>query len=137
MGETFNIDAAYVDLTSPDDGDNEWSAEQTEAAAELSVPDDAVEFNWSFGPISASQRPTALPKNTSSYDMTCTPAIGGIYVGIVNGNLKDGVGLRINLYNFKGALRWYLKNGNELWIHHDVKVIFDGYFEGDRKIITF
>ncbi|KAF7155596.1 hypothetical protein CNMCM5623_008138 [Aspergillus felis] len=116
MGETSNINAAYVNLTSPDDGDNEWSAKQTEAAAELSFK----------GFV-----------DTSSYDMTCTPVIGGIYVGTVNGNLKDGVGLRFNLYNFKGALRWYLKNGNELWIHHDVKVIFDGVFEGDRKIITF
>ncbi|GFG26547.1 hypothetical protein IFM61606_06534 [Aspergillus udagawae] len=65
MGETFNIEAAYVDLTSPKDGDNEWTVEQTEAAAELSIPDQAREFSWSFGAISASQRPTAsdLPKS--------------------------------------------------------------------------
>ncbi|KAG2026139.1 hypothetical protein GB937_002289 [Aspergillus fischeri] len=60
MGETFNIDAAYVNLTQECDG--EWRVEQTEAAAELSIPDDAVEYDWSFGPISASQRPTASSK---------------------------------------------------------------------------
>ncbi|GFF53961.1 hypothetical protein IFM51744_08238 [Aspergillus udagawae] len=65
MGQTFNIEAAYVDLTSPEDGDNEWTVEQTEAAAELSIPDQAKEFSWSFGAISASQRSTAsyLPKS--------------------------------------------------------------------------
>jgi hypothetical protein len=54
--------AACVDLTQENDG--EWRVEQTEAAAELSIPDDAVQFDWSFSPTPASHRPTASSKES-------------------------------------------------------------------------
>jgi hypothetical protein len=61
----------------------------------------------------------------------------GISLGTIYGNLKDGVGVKIDIFVAKGSLKFYLKNGNELWIHVDIKVTFDGSFDGDYKIITF
>jgi hypothetical protein len=61
----------------------------------------------------------------------------GINLGTIYGNLKDGVGVKIDIFVAKGSLKFYLKNGNELWIHVDIKVTFDGSFDGDYKIITF
>jgi hypothetical protein len=69
--------------------------------------------------------------------VTCTPIIGGIYVGTINGSLKDVFSLKVNLDKFKGELWWYLKNGNELWIRQHLQVTFNGSYEGDYKIITF
>ena len=61
----------------------------------------------------------------------------GISLGTIYGNLKDGVGVNVDLWVASGSLRFYLKNGNELWIHLDIKVSFDGSFSGDYKIISF
>lgn len=61
----------------------------------------------------------------------------GISLGTIYGNLKDGVGVNVDLWVASGSLRFYLKNGNELWIHVDIKISFDGSFSGDYKIISF
>ena len=63
--------------------------------------------------------------------------MNGINIDNIHGNLKDGVGLKVNLNTAKGEVRLYLKNGNEFWTHHDIKIIFDGSFDGDYKILTF
>jgi hypothetical protein len=65
-----------------------------------------------------------------------TISIAGINVGNIYGNLNDGVVLKVNLLVASGEIRFYLKNGNEVWVHLDVKIVFDGNYEGDYKIIT-
>lgn len=63
-------------------------------------------------------------------------SILGINIGNIFGNLKDGVGVKVDLFLAKGSINIYLKNGNEVWVHLDVKVKFDGSFDGDYKILT-
>jgi hypothetical protein len=50
--------------------------------------------------------------------------------------VKDGVVGEIDLFLAKGEIRIYLKNGNEVWLHYDVKVKFDGHFKDDVKLLT-
>jgi hypothetical protein len=60
----------------------------------------------------------------------------GVNVGNVYGNLNDGVVLKINLFVVKGEIKFYLRNGNEVWVHLELKITFDGHYEGDYKILT-
>lgn len=60
----------------------------------------------------------------------------GINIGTLSGNLHDGITLKVNLIAVKGELRFYIKNGNELWLHVDLKVVFDGSYNDDVKIIS-
>lgn len=52
------------------------------------------------------------------------------------GNLKDGVVGKIDLFLAKGEIKFYLKNGNEVWVHLHLSVTFDGTFEEDVKLVT-
>ena len=63
-------------------------------------------------------------------------SIAGVNVGTVYGNLIDGVALNLDLFSAKGEIRFYLKNGNEIWTHVDIQIRFDGNFAGDYKIIV-
>jgi len=73
--------------------------------------------------------------NKSTFEIRVVIKIAGITVGTFVGNLKDGVVININLLAAKGTIKFYLKNGSELWIHYELKILFDGTFEGDKKII--
>lgn len=60
----------------------------------------------------------------------------GISIGSFSGDLKNGLVISINLYAAKGEIKLYLKNGNELWLHLDLKIIFGKHWEEDIKILT-
>lgn len=45
--------------------------------------------------------------------------------------------LRVDLFVAKGELKFYLKNKTELWINLSIKIIFDGNYSGDYKIMSF
>ncbi|KAM0535745.1 hypothetical protein ACHAQF_006327 [Verticillium nonalfalfae] len=75
--------------------------------------------------------------DTDTFEIGISVSILGINVGNIYGNLKDGVGLNIDLFLAEGSIKLYLKNGNEVWINVDVSVKFDGSFQGDYKIISF
>jgi hypothetical protein len=60
----------------------------------------------------------------------------GIHIGTFYGNLKNGLGIKFNLFAANGEIRFYLKNGKEVWVHVHVSIIFDGTFDEDVKIIT-
>ncbi|KAH7264606.1 hypothetical protein FSOLCH5_009880 [Fusarium solani] len=125
---------AVISLTAPEEGDNVWKAEQLDIVRNLPPGDIAgrVPIEWSFGPIKITGY-----VDTNTFEIGVSISIVGINVGNIFGNLKDGVGLDINLFVAKGSIRLYLKNGNELWVHLDVSVTFDGSFSGDYKIISF
>lgn len=61
----------------------------------------------------------------------------GISLGNIYGSLEKGVGVTIDLYLASGEIKLYLKNGNEVWIHYDVKVKFDGEYQGDKEIFSW
>ncbi|KAF5002777.1 hypothetical protein FGRMN_175 [Fusarium graminum] len=129
-----NAGGAIVKLEAPDEGDNIWSVEQIETSPHLPPGDiqGRHEIDWSFGPVSYKGY-----IDTNTYEIGVSPSIGGLQTGNIFGNLKDGVGLNLNLNYYKGQTRFYLKNGNELWTHIDVKVTFNGHYEGDYKIFSF
>ncbi|KAF5228932.1 hypothetical protein FAUST_10731 [Fusarium austroamericanum] len=122
-----------VTLETPENGDNVWTLQQVdgEDTAEYDDNQSHRQLDWSFGPMKLSGY-----VDTDTLDITINTNINGINSGDIKGNLKDGVCLRINLYTSKGETRLYLKNGNETWVHLDLKIVFDGHYEGDYKIIT-
>ncbi|WQF90320.1 hypothetical protein CDEST_15334 [Colletotrichum destructivum] len=124
---------AVVALSPPAEGDNIWEAKQVELVRNLppSNGEGRKAIDWSFGPVKITGY-----IDTNTFEVGLTISIVGINVGNIFGNLKDGVGLKINLLAATGEIRFYLKNGNEVWVHLDVKIVFDGHYEGDYKIIT-
>lgn len=62
--------------------------------------------------------------------------IMGINLGIINGNLKDGTGIKFKLHKAQGDIKLYLKNGNEVWVHTDVRVRFGGSYDRDMKLLS-
>ncbi|KYK54456.1 hypothetical protein DCS_06414 [Drechmeria coniospora] len=128
---------AIVILTAPEEGENVWIATQTEVAHNLPPPAPGrgkgrKEFSWSFGPVKLTGY-----IDTDTYEIGLIISVLGINLGNIYGNIKEGVVVKVNLGLAKGQLKFYLKNGNELWVHIDIKVLFDGSFHGDYKIISW
>ncbi|KAF2149661.1 hypothetical protein K461DRAFT_315629 [Myriangium duriaei CBS 260.36] len=116
--------------------EGQYEITQIETENELPKPvagigDDRVEINWSFGPV-----------KVVGYVVKSTLEIGvelhvlGISLAHLYGNLKDGVVANVNLLLAKGSIKFYLKNGHEVWIHVDVSVKFDGSFNKDVKLLS-
>jgi hypothetical protein len=74
--------------------------------------------------------------NTSTFDISIAIVIAGIYVGKFNGNLKDVLVIKVNVISVKGEVRFYLKNENEDWVGLKLRLVFDGRYESEAKIIT-
>ncbi|KAJ1325307.1 hypothetical protein MN608_10019 [Microdochium nivale] len=125
---------AIVSLTPPQDGSELWEAKQVELVKNLPPGDIAgrKQIDWSFGPVKVSGY-----LDTNTLEVGLSISVAGISLGNIYGNLKDGVGVKVNLLVAKGEIRFYLKNGNELWVHLEIKIIFDGSYNGDYKIISF
>ncbi|KAK9774055.1 hypothetical protein SCAR479_09169 [Seiridium cardinale] len=127
--------AALINLTAPDDGDNTWTVEQEEVTIETIIADSdgqTQDISWRFGPISMEGL-----LDLDTFEMSVKETIAGIAAGPITGNLKDGVKLNVNLQSAKGSTALYLKNGNELWTHLDIKIVWNGSYKGDYKIFSF
>ncbi|KAH2176543.1 hypothetical protein KXV74_005719 [Aspergillus fumigatus] len=109
-------------------------AEAVSSALQVALKPD-VRIN--FGPLSFFGIVTVSGYvDTSTYEASISVSVIGINIGTLSGNLHDGITLKVNLIAVKGELRFYLKNGNELWLHVDLKVVFDGSYNDDVKIIS-
>ncbi|VUC28272.1 unnamed protein product [Clonostachys rosea] len=124
---------AIISLSAPEEGDNVWEARQVDQVLNLPPGDiqGRVTIDWSFGPVKITGY-----VDTNTFEIGVSVSILGINIGNIFGNLKDGVGIKVDLFLAKGSIKIYLKNGNEVWVHLDVSVKFDGTFQGDYKIIT-
>ncbi|CAI6079882.1 unnamed protein product [Clonostachys chloroleuca] len=124
---------AIISLQAPQEGDNIWEARQVDQVLNLPPGDvkGRVTIDWSFGPVKITGY-----VDTNTFEIGVSVSILGINIGNIFGNLKDGVGVKVDLFLAKGSIKIYLKNGNEVWVHLDVKVKFDGSFDGDYKILT-
>ncbi|RBR11222.1 uncharacterized protein FIESC28_09106 [Fusarium coffeatum] len=126
---------AIVSITAPDEGDNVWVVQQADIARSLPpahTNESRRDIYWSFGPHQITGY-----VDTDTYEIGVRIGVCGISVDNIYGNLKDGVVLKANLQTTKGEIRLYLRNGNEVWTHIDTKVVFDGSFEKDCKILSF
>ncbi|GIK05578.1 hypothetical protein Aspvir_009691 [Aspergillus viridinutans] len=132
------IEGAIVKLNQPTAGI--FSATQisdAEAAASSLQVAAKPEVRVGFGPVSFFGVVTVSGYvDTSTYEASVSVAVIGINIGTLTGNLEDGITLKVNLIAAKGELRFYLKNGKELWLHVDLNVIFDGDYKDDVKIIS-
>ena len=45
--------------------------------------------------------------------------------------------IQVKLTSAHGGLKYYLKNGNEVWTNVDLRVLWDGHFDKDAKILSF
>ncbi|CAH0058548.1 unnamed protein product [Clonostachys solani] len=124
---------AIISLSAPEEGDNIWKAQQVDQVLNLPPGDvlGRVSIDWGLGPVKITGY-----VDTNTFEIGVSVSILGINIGNIFGNLKDGVGVNIDLFLAKGSIKIYLKNGNEVWVRLDVSVKFDGTFQGDYKIIT-
>lgn len=145
---------AIISLKPPAKGDNIWEAKQVDIARSLPPGDiqGRQKIEWGFGPIkvcgfSPHRHGITLTLtdtiqitgyiDTNTYEIGVSISVAGINVGNIFGNLKDSVGLKVDLFVAKGEVRLYLKHGNEIWVHLDIKITFDGTFSGEFKILSF
>ncbi|GIJ91918.1 hypothetical protein Asppvi_010893 [Aspergillus pseudoviridinutans] len=132
------IEGAIVKLNQPTAGI--FAATQisdAEAAASSLQVAPKPEARINFGPVSFFGVVTiAGYVDTTTYEASVSVSVIGINIGTLSGNLQDGITLKVNLIAAKGELRFYLKNGNEVWLHVDLNIIFDGEYNDDVKIIS-
>ncbi|ROV87572.1 hypothetical protein VMCG_10607 [Cytospora schulzeri] len=133
MSGNTEVTGAVVNLAVPDEGETHWSATQTpilEDLMEVDYDDESrVYIDWAFGPTKFLGY---VEKDT--FGMVVAISVAGVYIGTLNGNLKDGMDVDVDLLVTKGSIKFYLKRGNEIWIHLDIKVTFNGSYEGDWKL---
>jgi hypothetical protein len=61
-----------------------------------------------------------------------TPQSRPVSIGNFYGSLKDGILIALDLEHTRGMIKFYWKNGNELWIQTDFS---SGNYES--KVLTF
>ena len=66
-----------------------------------------------------------------------TLSVVGISLGKFCGSFDNGFSIDVNIFVAKGSVRFYVKNGNQLWVRVDLDVTFDGGYHQDAKIIDF
>jgi hypothetical protein len=52
------------------------------------------------------------------------------------GNLKEGLVIKIDLFVAVGQIKFYLKNGKEVWVFLELKIIFNSDYNTDVKLLT-
>ncbi|KAH7311490.1 hypothetical protein B0I35DRAFT_514256 [Stachybotrys elegans] len=125
---------ATVALVAPDECGIMWSAKQVTSAPtllhqSLASHSSRHRIEWGQGPLSL-----AGYVDINTYETGVEVAIMGISLGIITGNLKDGVGVSFALVALSGSVKLYLKNGNEIWVHQYIKTPFSQDIDEERKI---
>ncbi|KAI1198607.1 hypothetical protein F5X97DRAFT_323313 [Nemania serpens] len=121
---------AIVHITQTEDG---YKIDQVETLSPPRVggPKERIPFKFDFGPITISGW-----IDTSSLAVHVEVAVLGISVGTYDFNLNDGLTLSINLIVASGTIRFYGKNGNELWMYYKLTAPFINW-EDDVKVISW
>jgi len=58
-------------------------------------------------------------------------------MGNMSGPLKDGLNMDFNIFQARGFVKFYIRNGEAMWVGMDIKIVYNGHYEGDYKMITF
>ncbi|KAI9374175.1 hypothetical protein BJX61DRAFT_541009 [Aspergillus egyptiacus] len=124
-GPGISISQQNDDWTSP------YTVTQTgeqASADDLLVPEtdgyNIRELDWWFGLLK-----TGGFVDQDNYGLRVLITISGIKVGILDGSLKDGLHLNVDLYDAKGTVLVYLKNGTEVWTKFDLQSVSENYKE--------
>ncbi|KAH6689181.1 hypothetical protein F5X68DRAFT_189908 [Plectosphaerella plurivora] len=122
----------YVALTPPEEGKSIWHAKQVDL--ERAAPGDGVQGHeniyWEYG---STQIYGYVDTNTLVAYLDIS--VVGLRIGHIYGNLKQGLGIEVDLHLAKGGINVYLKNGNEVWVRLDLDVTILGTkYEEDYKI---
>ncbi|KAG9569020.1 hypothetical protein KCU71_g2735, partial [Aureobasidium melanogenum] len=56
----------------------------------------------------------------STLEIGVQPSFGGIKLPAFYGNLKDGLVIKVYLSAMDGPIKFYLKDGNEVWVYMDL-----------------
>ncbi|KAI2607147.1 uncharacterized protein GGS25DRAFT_522665 [Hypoxylon fragiforme] len=127
---------AIIVVTEPKEGDNVWIAKQTGLGKNQPPrngdPRSNKCFDWSFEVVTLSGC-----VDTDNFGLTVTVSVMGFNLGTFGGNLKDGIVVKVDLFLVSGEMKFYLKNRNELWVHLNLKVKWDGSWDTDLKILSF
>ncbi|KAL2147753.1 hypothetical protein VTI28DRAFT_7105 [Corynascus sepedonium] len=115
-----------------DEYDGCWEVNQVDQADPEPEDDDDGQFQWGYGPIECTGS-----VDTDTFQATINVFVMGIDLGTVYGDLNDNIKMNLYLHKARGKIEFYSKHGNELWIHFDVKIMFNGTYEADRKIRTY
>ncbi|KAI9836476.1 MAG: hypothetical protein M1837_003382 [Sclerophora amabilis] len=86
-------------------------------------------IDWDFGPLGV--------KATIDYDKRefgVSVTVVGIGIGNFWASFDTGISLTVNLLVANGSLRFYIKDGKQLWVHIDLKLTFDGSWDTDQQI---
>ncbi|KAM5358697.1 hypothetical protein ACJZ2D_015061 [Fusarium nematophilum] len=88
-------------------------------------------IDWTLGPVRVRGY-----VNPGTLGITVSVDVLGINLGTLRGDLKNGgLTINVNLFVAKGEIKFFLKNGNEVWIRLHLEVIFDGTFDEEVKLI--
>ncbi|KAK4508033.1 hypothetical protein PRZ48_001769 [Zasmidium cellare] len=125
---------AIIKLDGPKEGDINWKASQVKLGRSLppGAPKGRKGFKWLFGPLEASGY-----IDTDSYGLGVEVSILGIELGNIYGNLKEGVGLDVDLFLVSGSIMFHLLHSNQLWCKVRLSVKFDGSWDEDVYIVSF
>lgn len=101
----------------------------------LMPPVDNVEsrysFSWGFGPILVEGY-----IDIEQLEIGVDLKVFGFDIGQFYGNLNEGLVIKLDLIVARGEIKFYLKNGNEVWIKVDVNILGIGGINRDEKIFT-
>ncbi|KAL2153772.1 hypothetical protein VTH82DRAFT_4927 [Thermothelomyces myriococcoides] len=130
----LNSVGAVITLTPPEDGSCVWKATQVPLASGLPSENfysNHLGINFNFGPITVSGY-----VDTDTLGIGVSLSILGISIGTFHGNLKDGLGVDVNLFAVQGSLKFYLKNGNEVWLGGNLSSFGSTIFDTETKVLT-
>ncbi|KAL9598566.1 MAG: hypothetical protein Q9219_004397 [cf. Caloplaca sp. 3 TL-2023] len=132
MSEQELTFGAVVEITQPEPGQYKVAQKNLSLGVPPSDDQSRKSIDWSFGPVKVSGY-----LELDKLELGVSVSIIGISLGNFYGSLQDGVGIDVGLFVVKGSIKFYLKNGNELWVYLGLNVTFDGNYEGDYKIMSF
>ncbi|WP_280445621.1 hypothetical protein [Nocardia brasiliensis] len=130
--KTGHRPGALVDVNEPSSGPGGRMFKVTQQKLEVQIPETKQAIQWAYGPLVVEGY-----LNPDTLDIAVALSVLGITAGPLSGNLSDGLGADLNLDQAKGNVRFYHKNGNEVWARVAIAVTFAGSFENDMKMLAF
>ncbi|KAI1314193.1 hypothetical protein F5Y03DRAFT_336375 [Xylaria venustula] len=121
---------AIVHITQTKDG---YKIDQVETLTPPRVggPKEQIPFKFDFGPVKISGW-----VDITSLAVHVEVLVLGISVGTYDFNLNNGLTLTIDLIVVSGTIRFYGKNGNELWMYYKLSSpLFN--WEDDVKVLSW